>query len=121
LAAEASLAALNDAGLTPADVDGMIVFTLEDNEEADLMQTLGIPGLSWVARIGQGGGGGAAGTVFHAAAAIASGACETVLIYRAFNERSGRRFGRPQPAADGERGWNGTGFGNIIWASPMAS
>ena len=39
------------------------------------------------------GGGAAAGTVAHAAMAIATGAAEVVVCYRAFNERSGRRFG----------------------------
>ena len=31
----------------------------------------------------------------QAAAAVASGAANVVLIYRAFNERSGHRFGQP--------------------------
>lgn len=117
LAAECSLAALVDAGLTPADVDGMVAFTVEENEEVDLLQTLGIPGLSWSARIGLGGGG-SAGTVFHAAAAIASGAAETVLIYRAFNERSGHRFGQAMAPGRGVGGWQGTGYGNIVWGLP---
>lgn len=116
LAAECSLAAIEDAGLTASDIDGMIAFTVEENEEVDLMGALGIPGLAWATRIGQGGGG-SAGTVFHAAVAIASGAADTVLIYRAFNERSGRRFGRPQPVSS-ERNWNGTGYGNIVWGMP---
>ena len=39
--------------------------------------------------------GGAGATVQHASAAVASGAADAVLVYRAFNERSGRRFGQP--------------------------
>jgi acetyl-CoA acetyltransferase len=118
LAAEASLAALDDAGLRPSDVDGMVLFTVEDNEEGDLLNTLGIPGLSWSARIGMGGGG-SAGSVFQAAAAIASGAAETVLILRAFNERSESRFGQASTKPLTSYGWQGTGFNHLVWALPF--
>jgi acetyl-CoA acetyltransferase len=119
LAAEAALAALEDAGLKPTDVDGLVAFTVEDNEENDLIQTLGIPGLSWSARIGLGGGG-SAGSVFHAAAAIASGAANTVLLFRAFNERSGSRFGTGMSAKGvGVGGWHGSGFNSVIWGLPF--
>ncbi len=119
LAAEASLAALDDAGLSASDVDGLVAFTVEDNEENDLIQTLGIPGLAWSGRIGLGGGG-SAGSVLHAAAAIASGAAETVLLFRAFNERSGRRFGgamSPKNLSVG--GWHGSAFNSVIWGMPF--
>lgn len=118
LAAEASLAALDDAGLAPSDVDGLVAFTVEDNEENDLIGTLGVPGLAWSARIGLGGGG-SAGAVFHAAAAIASGAATTVLIFRAFNERSGRRFGGAMSPRIGVGGWHGSGFNGVIWGMPF--
>ena len=42
--AEASLAAIRDAGLTPADIDGLITFTLDTSDELLLMRALG-PGL----------------------------------------------------------------------------
>ena len=96
LAAESVQAALDDAGLTADDVDGMSTFTMETNPENVLARTLGIPGLRWFSRVGFGGGGGCA-TVLHAAAAIASGLAEVVVCYRAFNERSGRRFGQGPP------------------------
>ena len=94
LAAEASLAAISDAGLSPADIDGMVTFTLDSNDELDLMRCLGIAELNWTAR-GPFGGAAASATVQLASAAVASGAAKAVLIYRAFNERSGRRFGQP--------------------------
>jgi acetyl-CoA acetyltransferase len=118
LAAEASLAALEDAGLKPSDVDGMLLFSVEDNEEGDILRTLGIPGLSWSARVGLGGGG-SAGSVFQAAAAIASGAAETVLILRAFNERSESRFGQASTKPLSSYGWNGTGFNYLVWSLPF--
>ena len=94
LALEASKAAIEDAGLKPADIDGTVTFKLDPNDELDVMHHLGIRELRWSART-PGGGGGASATVQLAAAAVASGAANAVLIYRAFNERSGKRFGQP--------------------------
>jgi len=98
LAAEAARAAIADAGLTPADVDGTVTFIQDENDELALMRSLGIPELRYCGRT-RGGGGGSCATVQLAAAAVASGAADHVLVYRAFNERSGRRFGQPQGRA----------------------
>ena len=99
LAAEASVAAIRDAGLTPADIDGMVTFTFDTNDELALQRSVGISNMRWTARTPFGGVG-ACATVQLAAAAVASGAANAVLIYRAFNERSERRFGQPpDPAA----------------------
>jgi acetyl-CoA acetyltransferase len=94
LAAEASIAAIGDAGLTPSDIDGMITFAIDENDEHTLMRATGIPDLRFTART-PGGGGGSMATVQIAAAAVRAGAADAVLVYRAFNERSGRRFGQP--------------------------
>lgn len=94
LAAEASRAAIADAGLTADDIDGTVTFVLDPNDELALIRTLGIPELSYTART-RGGGGGANATIQLAATAVLSGAANAVLVYRAFNERSGRRFGQP--------------------------
>jgi acetyl-CoA acetyltransferase len=104
LAAEASLAAIRDAGLTPADIDGVVTFTFDSSDELDLQRSLGITGLNWTGRTPFGGNG-ANATVQMAAAAVASGVANAVLIYRAFNERSGARFGSPATARSvGQRG-----------------
>jgi len=92
LACEAIKAALDDAGLTPADVDGLVTFTLDSSEEMEVVRNLGIERLSMFSRVPYGGGA-AAGTVLHAAMAVATGTAEVVVCYRAFNERSGMRFG----------------------------
>ncbi len=92
LACESVKAALDDAGLTPADVDGLVTFTLDTSEETEVARNLGIPSLSMFSRIPYGGGA-AAGTVMHAAMAVATGVADVVVCYRAFNERSGMRFG----------------------------
>jgi acetyl-CoA acetyltransferase len=94
LAVEAAKAALADVGLKPSDLDGMVTFKMDPNDELAVMESLGVPDLKWVART-PGGGGGASATVQLAAAAVVSGAAKAVLIYRAFNERSGHRFGQP--------------------------
>ncbi len=98
LAAEASLAAITDAGLLPKDIDGMVTFAADQNDELALMRNLGVPALRFTART-RGGGGGSAATLQLAAAAVASGAATNVLVYRAFNERSGGRFGQPMTGA----------------------
>ncbi len=105
LAAEASLAAIRDAGLKPSDIDGMVTFSQDSSDELQLMRCLGIETMRWTGRTPFGGGGSCA-TVQVAAAAVASGAANNVLIYRAFNERSGQRFGQPAPIHYGVGGGN---------------
>jgi acetyl-CoA acetyltransferase len=92
LAAEASLAAIRDAGFSPTEVDGSVTFAMDTNDELALIRTVGIPMLRFCART-RGGGGGASATVQLAAAAVESGQADAVLVYRAFNERSQHRFG----------------------------
>ena len=92
LACEAVKAAIEDAGLRPSDIDGMVTFTVDENEEIEVARNVGIENLSFFTRVPHGGGA-AAGTVMQAAMAVATGAAEAVVCYRAFNERSGFRFG----------------------------
>ncbi|SMC96206.1 lipid-transfer protein [Lentzea albidocapillata] len=96
LACESVLAALADAGLPPEDVDGVSLFTMENNPEIAVARALGIPRLRFFSRIPHGGGG-ACAPVQQAAMAIATGVAEVVVVYRAFNERSGNRFGAGPP------------------------
>ena len=110
LAVEAVRAALDDAGLTPADVDGMVTFTMDTSPEITVAQAAGMGELSFFSRIHYGGGA-ACATVQQAALAVATGVAEVVVCYRAFNERSGRRFGsgvqQREPSAEGAAlGWN---------------
>jgi acetyl-CoA acetyltransferase len=100
LAAEASRAAILDAGLAPADIDGMVTFTVDANDELQLMRNLGVEEINWWSRT-PGGGVGACATVQHAVAAATSGAANAVLVYRAFNERSQYRFGQPHARPTG--------------------
>jgi len=101
LAAEAVSSALKDAGLTPSDVDGLVSFTMDGNSEIAVARELGIPELKFFSRIHYGGGA-AAATVQQAAMAVATGVADVVVAYRAFNERSGMRFGQVSSAAAGQ-------------------
>ncbi|WP_020544069.1 thiolase C-terminal domain-containing protein [Nonomuraea coxensis] len=112
LAAEAVLAALDDAGLSPADVDGLVTFSQDTNQEIAVAREVGVGDLTYFSRV-EYGGGAACATVAHAAMAVATGMARTVVCYRAFNERSGRRFGQPdarlggQPTSQGlEMSWH---------------
>ncbi|MEU3603859.1 lipid-transfer protein [Streptomyces sp. NPDC035033] len=123
LAVEAVRAALDDAGLTPGDVDGLVTFTMDTSPEITVAQAAGIGELSFFSRVHYGGGA-ACATVQQAALAVAAGVAEVVVCYRAFNERSGRRFGsgvqRREPSAEGAAlGWQ-LPFGLLTPASWVA-
>ncbi len=105
LAVEACEAAIADAGLEPRQIDGMVTFTADTNPEIEIARNLGIGELSFFSRIHHGGGA-ACGTIQQAVLAVNAGVADYVVCYRAFNERSGHRFGagvqgRP-PAATAE-------------------
>jgi acetyl-CoA acetyltransferase len=93
LAVEAVTAALADAGLAPADVDGIATYTMENNDEIDVFANIGGKDLKFFSRIAHGGGG-ACAPMQQAAMAIATGVARVVICYRAMNERSQYRFGR---------------------------
>jgi len=92
LACEAVTAALADAGLEPAAVDGMVTFSMDGTDEIEIARATGIGELTFFSRVPHGGGA-ACATVGQAAMAIAAGAAEVVVCYRALNGRSWSRFG----------------------------
>ena len=115
LAVEAITDALADAGLTAADVDGLVTFTMDGNAEIAVARELGIRELRFFSQIGYGGGA-ACATVHHAAMAVATGTADVVVCYRALNERSGRRFGQ---VAAGLAGMPTTAGIDNGWHYPM--
>src|SRR5439155_23195826 len=50
LATEAVKAALDDAGLAPSDVDGMVTFTMDSNDEIEIARGVGIGDLTFFSR-----------------------------------------------------------------------
>jgi acetyl-CoA acetyltransferase len=91
LACEAVRDAIRDAGLSPSDVDGMTTFTLDTSDDIEIARSVGIGDLSFFSRTPHGGGA-ALGVVHQAAMAVATGAAEVVVCYRALNGRSGQRY-----------------------------
>ena len=98
LATQAVLAALDDAGLDPAQVDGIVRCDLDLVRHNDLAEALGIPQLSYWGESGPGGVAPCA-LVGQAVGAILSGQASTVVVFRALNGRSGRRYGAAPTAA----------------------
>lgn len=92
LAMEATLAALDDAGIDPAEVDGFCSYSVDKVPEYEIARLLGAREVKFFSQIPHGGGA-ACAPVMHAAMAVAAGVAKTVVVYRAMNERSWYRFG----------------------------
>ena len=73
----------------------MTTFTMDSNTEIAIARATGIGDLKFFSKIHHGGGA-ACATVQQAAIAVATGVADCVVAYRAFNERSGMRFGQVQ-------------------------
>lgn len=115
LASEAVLAAVEDAGLSIDDVDGLVSYTIDPVEETELVRAVGIPEIRWSSRVPYGGGG-SQGVMLHAAAAVASGIANVVVAYRAIKARSGARFGRAQVSGRPVSSHSGSTAGQ--WCTP---
>lgn len=94
LAVTAAKAALSDAGLRSADVDGIFEYKFgpESPGAQDMARLLGVPDLAAFADImasnPSGLGGALAGVM-----AVAAGACETVLVFRCLTRAAGHQGG----------------------------
>ena len=94
LATEAALGACADAGLSPQAVDGIASYMVSnDSENCEALATaLALPGLRYVMDC-NGAGQSPCHLVGNATMAIATGAADYVLVFRALNGRSGVRVG----------------------------
>jgi acetyl-CoA acetyltransferase len=116
LACEAIAAALTDAGLTADAVDGLVSYTIDPVEETELVRAVGIRDVGFSSRVPYGGGG-SQGVLLHAAAAIAAGVAQTVVVYRSVKARSGARFGAAQAATRPTSSHSGSTA--MQWAIPF--
>ena len=90
LACRAVLAALDDAGIDPGEVDALASFTMEETDEVELAKSIGAGDITFFSRTGFGGGGSCA-TVAHLAMAVASGQANVGVAWRARKRGSGVR------------------------------
>jgi hypothetical protein len=80
LACECVKPALDDAGLAPGDVDGLVTFSMDSSDETEVARNLGIPMLSLFTRVPYGGGA-ACGVVMQAAMASEVLVRHAVLVH----------------------------------------
>ena len=93
LAVDACRAAIVDAGMQLADVDGIIEFNVGDSANSlNVAYGLGLPGLRLPVDL-MAGGNVVTQAVAMACMAVQSGKCKAVLVYRSLNSRSGQRIG----------------------------
>lgn len=98
LALQAILAAAEDAGIDPREIDGFCSYSNDRNEPSRLAAALGLPDLKYSVMQWGGGGGGGAAAVGTAAAAIAAGYANCVVVFRALAQGQFQRFGAAAPA-----------------------
>lgn len=94
LTLKAILAACEDAGLDPRDVDGFASYSNDRNEAARLAAALRVRALRFSNMQWGGGGGGMAAAVANAAAAIATGLANRVIVFRGLAQGQFARFGQ---------------------------
>jgi acetyl-CoA acetyltransferase len=82
LACQAISLALDECGIAPSEVDGLVSFTMEPSREVDVARNVGLGDITFFSQIGFGGGAGC-GTIVHAAMAIVTGQCDVAVAWRA--------------------------------------
>lgn len=94
LTVQAILAACEDAGIAPTEIDGFSSYSNDRNEASRLAAALGVDDLRCALMQWGGGGGGVAASVANAAAAIATGQAECVVAFRGLAQGQFGRFGQ---------------------------
>lgn len=94
LALRAILAACDDAGIKPGEIDGFTSFSEDRNDASRLAAALGIRQLRSATMQWGGGGGGICAAVANGAAAIHAGMADCVVVFRSLAQGQFGRFGR---------------------------
>src|SRR5215510_15926985 len=104
LALQAILRACEDAGIDPRQVDGFSSYSNDRNDPSRLAAALGLPALRFSNMNWGGGGGGGSAAMGNAAAAVACGMANCVVVFRALAQGQFQRFGAAPPGgtAQGE-------------------
>lgn len=100
LACQAIQRAVEDAGLSMDDVDGLASFAEDRNEAIFLAAELGLPALRFGNMVWMPGGGGGCAAVSNAAMAVETGQAEVVVVYRSLCQGQFYRFGSAGVSAD---------------------
>lgn len=103
LALEAIVKACADAGIATRDIDGFASFSNDRSDPSQLAAALGCRELRYANMQWGGGGGGGSAAIGNAAMAIACGAAECVVVFRALAQGQYGRFGLG-PRASGVSG-----------------
>jgi acetyl-CoA acetyltransferase len=90
----AILAACEDAGINPTDIDGFSSYANDRSDPPRLAAALGCKELRFSNMQWGGGGGGGSAAVANAAAAVATGMADCVVAYRSLAQGQFARFGR---------------------------
>ena len=110
LALQAILAACADAGIPPQDIDGFAGYANDRTDPSRLAAALGCRRLRSTTMQWGGGGGGCAAAVGNAAAMVAAGLADCVVVFRALAQGAQGRFGQARPAA--------TAGAEMAWMAP---
>jgi acetyl-CoA acetyltransferase len=104
LVLKAILAACEDAGISPEEIDGFASYSNDRNEPTRIAAALGIKELKYSNMNWGGGGGGVAAAVGNASAAVACGYADCVVAFRGLAQGQFRRFGQsaPDPHVSGD-------------------
>ena len=94
LVLKAILAACDDAGINPKEIDGFCSYSNDRNDPPRLANALGLSELRYSNMQWTSGGGGAAADVHNAAGAITAGSANVVVAYRGLAQGQFGRFGR---------------------------
>lgn len=109
LAIEAILAALDDAGIDPSEVDGFSSYSIETTDEVEIAKNIGAGDVTFFGQVGYGGGAGP-GCVGQLATAIATGQCNVGVAWRSRKRGSGGASG-PTPRSSSPCRLRGRGPG----------
>ncbi len=94
LALKAIIRACEKAGISPRDVDGFASYSNDRSDPSRLAAAMGCKELRFANMQWGGGGGGGSGAIGNAAAAVATGLAECVVVFRALAQGQFGRFGQ---------------------------
>lgn len=102
LALQAITRAVEDAGLSIDEVDGLASFAEDRNEAIFLAAELGIAELRFANMVWMPGGGGGCAAIANAVMAVETGQAEVVVVYRALCQGQFMRFGQGAAELQGQ-------------------